>query len=337
MEVSFVGSQFTWKKANRRMWQRLDRLFCNAEWMNKFSDVKCVHLNRNNSDHSPLVGQFQVESSFKGCFKFQGMWVKHHSFLETVQNNWAIVGNPVYIFPSKLSRLKKCLITWNKEQFGHLSVNIAKAEADLCDAEIRLQVDDSDEALAAAESAKHKLNHMLDLEESFWRQRSKAKWLKDGDKNTKFFHSIVDHRRKKSRIHKIQDGNGNWLTKQEDMIAAGVNFFKNQFSSTYEERDFELVSQLIPAVISDSMNTELTKMPSAEEIHPMLLAMDPDSFAGPDGFNGVFYKHCWVIIQADLVAAIQSSFLLGSAFPSLGQVHFLLQFLKWLVLRILVI
>ncbi|XP_070673151.1 uncharacterized protein [Malus domestica] len=48
-------------------------------------------------------------------------------------------------------------------------------------------------------------------EESYWMQRSRIKWLREGDANTKFFHNSTLHRRRRNQLIKIKDENGNWV------------------------------------------------------------------------------------------------------------------------------
>lgn len=43
-------------------------------------------------------------------------------------------------------------------------------------------------------------------EESFYRQKSRIRWLKNGDLNTKFFHHSVNRRHLHNRIISILDG-----------------------------------------------------------------------------------------------------------------------------------
>ena len=44
---------------------------------------------------------------------------------------------------------------------------------------------------------------------------------------------------------------------------------------------------------------------SAEEINTVLKELPTDRAAGPDGFNGLFVKKCWPIIEKDFLALIQ--------------------------------
>jgi hypothetical protein len=48
-------------------------------------------------------------------------------------------------------------------------------------------------------------------EEILWRQKSRVQWLKEGEKNTKFFHRTMIHRRHINRITHLEDEHGNLL------------------------------------------------------------------------------------------------------------------------------
>jgi hypothetical protein len=39
------------------------------------------------------------------------------------------------------------------------------------------------------------LNSLIAQEESYWRQRSRISWMKEGDRNTKFFHEFASQRK----------------------------------------------------------------------------------------------------------------------------------------------
>ena len=49
-----------------------------------------------------------------------------------------------------------------------------------------------------------------------WNQRSRALWLKWGDRNTKFFHAIASQSRRKNWIVGLQNPVGEWQEGKED-------------------------------------------------------------------------------------------------------------------------
>ncbi|XP_026443128.1 uncharacterized protein LOC113343004 [Papaver somniferum] len=48
----------------------------------------------------------------------------------------------------------------------------------------------------------------------------------------------------------------------------------------------------------------MDRIPSSEEIKQAVFDLGADSAPGPDGFSGCFYRHCWDIIQDDLLRAV---------------------------------
>ena len=58
------------------------------------------------------------------------------------------------------------------------------------------------------------------------RLRSRIGWLKEGDANTRLFHMLARHRKKKNFIAKLKEGD-NILTTHEEKAAAIFDFYSN--------------------------------------------------------------------------------------------------------------
>ena len=50
-----------------------------------------------------------------------------------------------------------------------------------------------------------------------WLQRSRIAWLKEGDRNTSYFHRQAARRARKNRIKKLKDSNGEWCENSKQM------------------------------------------------------------------------------------------------------------------------
>lgn len=132
-------------------------------------------------------------------------------------------------------------------------------------------------------------------------------WFKNGDKNTKFFHSYVNRRRRKLRISEITSLDGDTLNTEENIGNEVVNYFHNQFSQEYHPRKYEMLS-CIPKLISRKDNEYFESMPDREEIKKAVFSLIGDSAGGPDGFPRSFYHQSWDIIEEDICGMVRAFF-----------------------------
>jgi hypothetical protein len=82
---------------------------------------------------------------------------------------------------------------WNEEVFGNIDSNKSKLLNDLrgFDAIEEFRALGSEE-LAKKGEVSRELEACLLIEEVSWRQKSRILWLKEGDKCTKYFHSMAN-------------------------------------------------------------------------------------------------------------------------------------------------
>ena len=109
------------------------------------------------------------------------------------------------------------------------------------------------------------INELLDKEAKMWRQWAKVQWLKDGDRNTRFFHSKASQRRRKNYIKGLYDNAGQWCTTPSRVEEIVVEFYQALFTSQNPENFKEILAQ-IPQVVTEEMNNELTVEFQKEEV-----------------------------------------------------------------------
>jgi hypothetical protein len=142
---------------------------------------------------------------------------------------------------------------------------------------------------------------LASLERTVARLRSRIHYLKEGDANTKFFHSQACYRKKKNFISKLEE-DGRLATNHDDMQQILEEYFRNLLGADLQ-RPFTIdLSNCHRA----AMDLTVLEQPFSEEVRDTIASLPSDKAPGPDGFTGKFYKTCWDIIKVDIMAALNS-------------------------------
>jgi hypothetical protein len=132
------------------------------------------------------------------------------------------------------------------------------------------------------------MQELLYKEEMLWLQRSRISWLKEGDRNTRFFHQKAVWRAWQNKIKKLKDDDGVWKDVPIDMEWMATSYFKELFTrgpSLNSERVLALTQQKV----TSEMNENLCKDYTDEEISDALFQIGPLKAPGVDGFPACFY------------------------------------------------
>jgi hypothetical protein len=173
-----------------------------------------------------------------------------------------------------------------------------------------MEMDDHEitqETLLQEDQLQRKWHQACREEEKYWQQKSRSLWLEAGDKNTSYFHKQVEARKQFKKVTEIQVQD-QIITDFEGIKAAMVDAFETLYTETQrsaiDPKAYPL--SLVPTLIQDEVNNNLTKVVNQQEIKEALDQMSPDKAPGPDGFTSRFYQHSWDIIKSDFTKLIRN-------------------------------
>lgn len=117
------------------------------------------------------------------------------------------------------------LQTWSRTKFINVGRCLEKARKKL--AELVERDADRREIRIASDH----MNELLYREEMLWLQRSRISWLKEGDRNTRFFHNRARWRAKKNKISKLRGPDGTVYSATKDLENLATDYFNDMFTA----------------------------------------------------------------------------------------------------------
>ena len=198
-----------------------------------------------------------------------------------------------------MKEIKKKLKVWNKEVFGRLEGNKASAlqQVDFWDrveSERNLTVEKTE----LKKEGKETFKKWVLLEEAHWRQLSREIWLREGDRNTGFFHRMANAHQRINTLDRIKV-NGEWLLEEQTVREEIVTSFQQMLS---EDMEWKADIGRIQMDHISRQEAESLEIPFTEnEIYSALMEMNGDKAPGPNGFTVAFWKNAWDFTKKEIL------------------------------------
>ncbi|KAK4381552.1 putative mitochondrial protein [Sesamum angolense] len=235
-------------------------------------------------------------------FRFEASWTVSADCEQVVREGWNTwVGNGQASLAARQRGCAARLQAWCNSKGSHsFKRQIRLREKEL--ENIRLQ------PISAASKIKESkiradIERLLSEEEVYWKQRGKVHWLREGDRNTSYFHNHASTQRRSNDITRIKNGDGQWLEQEEEIRDNIETYFGDIFRSRNpSEEELEKGTEAISGRLSEELLHELSQPYTAEEVSKALSQMASLKSPGPDGMPPFFFQKYWHIVKTDVIS-----------------------------------
>ena len=199
--------------------------------------------------------------------------------------------------------MARALKSWSDKKIGSVRMQLALVR----EAIVRLDVAQESRSLSLQESQlrkslKVRVLGLASLLRTIARQHSRMMFLAGGDANTKFFHLMACHRKRRNFIRSLHV-HGNVIVSDEGMADALYQYYDQVLGTIFVPSwRFDLGIIGLPSVDLSSLEVHFTEA----EIWAVISEMPNDKSLGPYGFTGFFYKTAWPIIKLDILNAFNA-------------------------------
>ena len=308
------NARFTW--SNFRQYPiccRLDKFLFSNAWAVGYQCYRQEVEVRVISDHSPVVLDTSPPKWGPTPFRFENAWMEHKNFGRDFKKWWlevSVDGWERYKWMKRLQKIKPCLKEWNTDVFGDLRLMEAGLHHRLKELDmLESSATWSEELREEREKLKKELNDILVKREIVSRQKMKVQWAKEGDANSRLFHSLLNARTSKNLISKIELDNGQVLTREEDIVPEIVRFYESLYSDEVPEiLGFEGVEWGgIDTFLSDWLERPFNE----EEIKEAVFECDGSKAPGPDGYSMAVCQAQWDTVKSKLLKVFEEFYRSG--------------------------
>ncbi len=175
-----------------------------------------------------------------------------------------------------------------------------------------------DEVLEEYQELKAEFEQIYDEKIKGQIMRSRARWIAQGERNTKYFYGLEKRNYSNQSITQLQREDGKIIEKPEEILNEIFGYFNNQFSFSPTDLNAEECERLFQELpqITKRENKDLGEPITTEECEIAMKQMVEGKSPGEDGIPVEFYKTFWSLIKEDLMRAYTTSLEEGEVYCS---------------------
>ncbi|KAK4384452.1 hypothetical protein Sango_3059200 [Sesamum angolense] len=277
LSLPMQGECFTWHNCSldgRSLWKRLDRLFVDDVWMDRWPNMIYTCLTPCTSDHSPC----------SLCLAAPCRWF------------------PMYSVTRKLKALKP-VFRQQRRNKGDLAMNVKLAAGSWRSPRtfssligIILLLLHLEHCCRLVFLKATKLEHVM------LPQRAKLQWLKGGDQCSKVFFHRVATRRANKRVFQIADDDGNEQTDPTFISSVFVDFFQGLLGGarTVRALDLQYLRPWARHILTEEEALAIIHPVTIDEVKTTFFDIEEDKAPWPNGFSSGFFKAAWPIVGEEV-------------------------------------
>lgn len=250
-------------------------------------------------------------------FKYFSFLATHPQFMGEILAAWqkeTAVGSELFLLGQRLKEIKKVCRRLNKIGFGNIQQKTRLVMEELQEIQSELLVSPTETLFRREFVARKRWKFLDSALQIFFRTKSRIRWLKEGDANTKFFYKAVITHQARNVIRFLFDIHGAKITNKAQIKDMVVSYFQHLLGS--------VSSFVTPASVAEfkcimtyrcpaSLVENLCGLHSDEEISLTLMSMPKSKAPGPEGFPAEFFWDAWTVVGKDVTAAIKEFFVGG--------------------------
>lgn len=235
MDIPTNNGIFTWtnkRTGTHQIASRLDRFLISDNATKVGGEFTASIIPCSGSDHWPIELQWnRPGNNLRRPFHFEEFWFAHPDFENLVRSTWTnfkvTEGSKMARFQQKLRNLKQAIKQWNQRIFGNIFEDQNRLNAEMKQVQQSIISGGRTEDLSMKEQEiESKILVRAKQEEILWRQKSRIRWLKSGEKNTKFFHKSTVQRRMINQITHVHNEQGKKVETHEGIEKEFMNYFQ---------------------------------------------------------------------------------------------------------------
>ncbi|KAJ4769324.1 RNA-directed DNA polymerase (reverse transcriptase)-related family protein [Rhynchospora pubera] len=322
-DTPLSNKRFTWSnKQPTPIQSRLDRVLLSPHWLTSFPVIDLQALSSPVSDHIPIRLHCKQMATGPKIRRMELFWFKHEAFHSITQDTWAEHNQlpSAQNFFSKNQLLQERLNNWHKSTFPSVNVHLENAKHFIA---LFNSVEET-RALSSLEMrvrvlAKERAYHLACILESRWHQRARIQWLKNGDRNTRYFHATASAKLRKKHISSLIV-DGETLVNPSHILQAFTDFYKNLLgkSDPVFPCSLHLLYGHQPTIL------QLGDQFTSQEVHHAVMKLANNKASGPDGLPNEFVREKWSVVGQDIMRIFDDLFSLSLNLKDFNRAHIIL-------------